>query len=406
MADDLDDGEFWLPPEFLTDDDLLMEEKMSGMNFRKNQTEGTGALLPCGFGSFGAPTVLSSPVESVMGSTETESDEEDSLTELTWRMAQSTLQDDCSKMDSVLGSENPKVRVLSGSPQSTLCDVWGGCGCREDSSRGSPNGPSRVSSPPATWELLHAAAGEVARMRMNEEGTGYYDGRGLLIPLRKTTLVSAPVKNPNSNGGLYYDQSLSQPNFHAVQIQQLRQLQMMKQRSQAAWGGQGMAGGLYQQHQVVPNRARANEFANNGNSRPLGLPPSAWPPLQKQNQQQQQQQNGSGMRAVFLDSPGSRKGCAGTGVFLPRRIGNPSETRKKKLACSTVLLPARVVQALNLNLEEMGAQSRLMNGSFPTDTDVPLKLRSNNAHQPQQKHSVRPQPAASHEIRLPQEWTY
>nr|DAD17881.1 TPA_asm: hypothetical protein HUJ06_019344 [Nelumbo nucifera] len=61
------------------------------------------------------------------------------------------------------------------------------------------------------------------------------------------------------------------------------------------------------------------------------------------------------MKAVFLGGSGTRRECCGTGVFLPRRIGSPAESRKKP-ACSTVLLPARVVQALNLNFDDMGAR--------------------------------------------------
>jgi hypothetical protein len=49
--------------------------------------------------------------------------------------------------------------VLSGSPQSTLCAIGRRCGCRQGSSRGSPNG----SSPPATWDMLYEVAGEVER---------------------------------------------------------------------------------------------------------------------------------------------------------------------------------------------------------------------------------------------------
>jgi hypothetical protein len=49
--------------------------------------------------------------------------------------------------------------VLFGSPQSTLCAVGRMCGCRQGSSRGSSNG----SSPPATWDMLYEAAGEVER---------------------------------------------------------------------------------------------------------------------------------------------------------------------------------------------------------------------------------------------------
>lgn len=47
-----------------------------------------------GFGSYGVNSDLSSPVESVMGSTETESDEEDYLNELTRKLANSALDDD------------------------------------------------------------------------------------------------------------------------------------------------------------------------------------------------------------------------------------------------------------------------------------------------------------------------
>lgn len=102
MADDLDDGEFWLPPAFLSDDALLLEKKLvSDDAYCKTDP------VPYGFGSFGPCSHLGSPVESVMGSTETESEEEDFMAGLTLRMAQSTLLDD---NRSGFGSENPKVR--------------------------------------------------------------------------------------------------------------------------------------------------------------------------------------------------------------------------------------------------------------------------------------------------------
>lgn len=84
-----------------------------------------------------------------------------------------------------------------------------------------------------------------------------------------------------------------------------------------------------QQQQHIQSRARNNNVVG---VRPLGLPQSSWPPLQVQSQQQQQPQHnsGSGMRAMFLSGSGSvKRECAGTGVFLPRRYGNPPEPRKK-----------------------------------------------------------------------------
>ncbi|OMO66447.1 hypothetical protein CCACVL1_21133 [Corchorus capsularis] len=408
MAEVLDDGEFWLPPSFLTDDDLFMDKTTEA---KKNQKDGFGfgfeldgsnkSLFPYefpnGFGSFGFSSDLSSPVESVVGSTETESDEEDFLAGLTRQMAHSTLEDGFRRNDRGFASEKSKGWVLSGSPQSTLCGLGNGCGCKQGSSRGSPNCQSRVSSPPGTWDLLYAAAGEVARMRMNEESYGGFNNRGLLGP-------PARKPSPNLDVSSYYPPSHQSFSHHqklqATQFQQLKQQQqqLMKQQSASVWGGQKQ-----QQHQnnhhVVQNRGR-NGNSNSNNRPSLGLSPSAWPPLQQQ-QQQTQSQNGSGMRAVFLGNPAGKRECAGTGVFLPRRVGAPTETRKKT-GCSTVLLPARVVQALNLNLDEINAQPQLhprFNASFTSDSDAAaLRVRS--------RRNFRPQQGMSHEVRLPQEWTY
>lgn len=387
MAKNLEDPEFWLPSDFLGDDLFLDGGEKNG------SAEVAGVAVGCFPGEllYGFVSDPASPVESATG---TESDEEDYMAGLTRKMAHSFLQD-VDKGPSVLPTgDSAKIRIMAGSPQSTL-SPWSYSG------RGSPNGPSLVSSPPSSpleqqkedpWDMLYEAAGQVLRMRLHEQSA---QSRGLLGPPRMPSSqpISAPAKIPN-NAGYYRPPVLTQQQLQAAHFYHLKQQQLMKQQLSAAWGRQG--------------RARAGSgapcYGGDGRcgSRPLGLPP----PMQKQQQQQQQQpQPGSGMRAVFLTGSGARRESAGTGVFLPRRVGTPTESRKKP-ACSTVLLPARVVQALNLNPEELGAQQRYP-GGFVLDHDA-LVSRSNTTLSHHKRNHLRPQPAAvsSHDIRLPQEWTY
>ncbi|KAH7863848.1 hypothetical protein Vadar_022648 [Vaccinium darrowii] len=113
---------------------------------------------------------------------------------------------------------------------------------------------------------------------------------------------------------------------------------------------------------------------------------------------------GSGMQAFFLDS-GPRTG--GTGVFLPRRAGFDFHPTKKP-ACSPVLLPSRVVQALNLNVHELGLQIKppkdINNDSKSIDRDAKDNKKGKNGS----THCcvLSQSRNASPEIFLPKEWTY
>lgn len=188
----------------------------------------------------------------------------------------------------------------------------------------------------------------------------------------------------------------------------MKQQQVMKQQQQQQQGN-NLRWSQQQQQMGFQNRGR------NGNTgRPLGLSQSAWPTLQQS--QQPQQQPGSGMRAVFLGNPGAKRECSGTGVFLPRRVGTATETLKRP-ACSTVLLPDRVVQALNLNLKAMDASAAQLQNRSNTNNasyEAAIKYRNNilmaeaQAQQRRNAAAIRPQPVASmnNEVRLPQEWTY
>lgn len=110
MADSLDDGEFWLPPQFLADDDdqkSCVGNKNTDQNRLGSTTFQSGrASFPLEFGTFGGFSDFSSPGESLKGSSETESDEEDYVAGLTLRMARSTIDDG-------FDTDNPKVSIRS-----------------------------------------------------------------------------------------------------------------------------------------------------------------------------------------------------------------------------------------------------------------------------------------------------
>lgn len=375
MAKDMEDAGFWLPSEFLGDDFFVEGNKTTEV-----EAGVAGASLASGLYS-GSDSNPSSSVESLNGA---ESEEEDYMDGLTQKMAHFFLQDD-DEDSPVLPAVNVKTReIMAGSPESTL-NPWAA------SVKGSPDAPSLVSSPPSTpleqhndaWDLLYEAAGQVMRMRLNDDSNrSNFQGLGLL---RKPPVISASSNNHSAG---YYHTPLNQQQLQAAQFYHLKQQQLMKGKQSRARGGGGGSSG----------------YGGEGRyGRPLGSPSSAWPPLQNP---QQQPQPGSGMRAVFLTDAGARKESTGTGVFLPRRVGTPTESRKKP-ACWTVLLPARVVQALNLNLEEMEAQQRYP-GGFVLDHDFLIGRAANTAFSPQKRNHFHPQPPAvgSHDARLPPEWTY
>lgn len=393
MGEDSKDCEFWLPPQFLTDDDIFMGFKSNSKGEGNERSRSFGCdfqkEFSYGFNMFGPHSDLSSPVESVVGSSETESDEEDYITELTRQMAHSTL-------------ENYKGNRLSSSPQSTLCGVLGS---KQGLNSESPNSPFQVSTPmevqnrKGTVDLLYAAVGEVARMKKMEEEVGLcLHKNGIWAPPRRTSPVFVEPKMSKPNHGSIYNQPpLSYQQFKMAQFQRLKQQQIMKQRQ----GVLGQEKDGFWQYQLSQNHQHRN-----GADRSLDMPMSAWPTLQQSHHHHQQQhqqkqlpmQPGSGMRAVVLGNPGPKRECAGTGVFIPRRAGTQTETRKKP-GCSTVFLPDRVVQALNLNLQRE-VQPRCNKGGV-------LKYRNNNVAD-QQWCNLRSQPpvAVSQELQLPPEWTY
>ncbi|TKY47491.1 hypothetical protein E2542_SST29551 [Spatholobus suberectus] len=332
------DTGLWLPSQFLAGDgegDMKNSDKSLA-----NAFFGFPSEFPYEFG------VSSPAVESVAGSTETESSdgEEDFFAGLTRRLSQSSLHETRKQLTAVpvsdvsTFSEIPrKTRGLVGSPQSTLTGI------------GSWSGRSAIS------------------------GDGSPTGSGLLT-------------RPRPNG----------PNQSFNQVQeQVRP----KQQCGSVWGRPAKPNWLVQQQQLLQVRSRARC------TRPLCLPQSVWSPLQVQQQNNNRVQfGGSGSRVVVPGGSSVKRGCAGTGVFLPRHYEAPSEPRKKT-GCAPVLLPAKVVHALNLSIDDLnGTSQQRFSNAFATDYDAILARR--NALLMQQRLSVRREDAANYEIRLPQEWTY
>ncbi|KAE8714828.1 hypothetical protein F3Y22_tig00110187pilonHSYRG00100 [Hibiscus syriacus] len=119
MAEQIDDAEFWLPSMIFLDDDTLMENK-----YLKNKNDGENN------------SESSTPVESVVGSTETESSDEEYefIAGLTRQIVRSTSQK-LAVPDLPL-DENDENGGLASSPESTLTELG--------SSSASSNGGSRV----------------------------------------------------------------------------------------------------------------------------------------------------------------------------------------------------------------------------------------------------------------------
>ncbi|XP_073290717.1 uncharacterized protein [Primulina huaijiensis] len=106
---------------------------------------------------------------------------------------------------------------------------------------------------------------------------------------------------------------------------------------------------------------------------------------------------GAGMQAIFL---GSNQKSTGTGVFLPRRDGIDPKFSKKP-AVSPVLLPSRVVHALNLNVRELGQKIKPQPGEPKNGTVKNTEEKSKNNNEEDDDDIC-----LSPEIYLPEEWTY
>ncbi|KAK9059577.1 hypothetical protein SSX86_020281 [Deinandra increscens subsp. villosa] len=185
-----------------------------------------------------------------------------------------------------------------------------------------------------------------------------------------------------SIGGLQSEQ-----NFTRIEpIQPPIQLYQVENQPRVGGGGRGRKGKKsestqqmkgHRHEQMHSNRSfrGGKEFVNGGKGSPMAV--------------------GSGMRAIFLGGPGSRNVMSGTGVFLPRSSTDATDHSRKKPGCSTVLVPTRVLQALEQHFNNIESLSPSSKNFASSD--------SSRKEKTQTQESV----SVDHEdSNLPQDWIY
>lgn len=211
-----DDAEFRLPPEFLTDDDFLLEKE--NKLFKGDESNLFPYELSNGYG-----------LDSGL-------DRTDYLTGFTRKTVRSTQEDDffgshandtkvtryilfilsLFTIDSTYFLEVFQVVTVNlwftqvwGATRSTLC----GAGI------GYQNCQTRVSSQAAAWDMYCAAVEELAMININ--GYNNRSGRGVLDLPRKHPLAPA-AKIPKDGSGYYSRQSLQYQKLQAIQVTNLK----------------------------------------------------------------------------------------------------------------------------------------------------------------------------------------
>ncbi|XP_057731787.1 uncharacterized protein LOC130946908 [Arachis stenosperma] len=222
------------------------------------------------------------------------------------------------------------------------------------------------------------------------------------LPSEASSQEPSPPPTPGTtNNGLCSYQSLIHEQIRAIELSRLKQEQVLslkqKLMSESEDKEQNHDDSLCQQKK---GKAGGGGGGGGGLGRRIRPPPRPAPLLL-------QQQCGGGMRALFLGSSASR---GGTGVFLPRAATAtattppPHSTAKQGKGCSTVLIPARVVQALQQHFDQMAATAGPKAAAFPPLHDVLVNTNRDGMYSLEKRQS-RKAPIQNDMI-LPQEWTY
>ncbi|KAI3734913.1 hypothetical protein L6452_14395 [Arctium lappa] len=264
-------------------------------------------------------------------------------------------------------------RVFSGSPESTL-------GWPLSTPSQTPSPPPFLKSDEDAWNLIYAAAGQVARMKMR---------------MTTATATAGVVGNKNNRG-------FSHPHC-------------------SPWGTSD-GDEFFRQPQFCRNRGCNESCGNNGGgTRSPCFPQSAWPPpqnLQQHRQNQPKPCNVPAMKAVVVGGSGGgcdgggggatagKRECAGTGVFLPRRYcNNPPESRKRQASS-----PARMIQS-NKTFVPISPPAEIearINGGFIPHYGMVMGGRNGGEQRRSniQGGGVMESAVNNPEMLLPQEWTY
>ncbi|PHU16130.1 hypothetical protein BC332_17335 [Capsicum chinense] len=381
------------PPKMFLSPDFFMEErkKKKVQDFEEQSSDGLKKVKANWgndsiFGTYGwseqhsSSSGLSSPLGSELGSTETDETEsgedEDFIAQLTRQMADYMLNDDEEEEEDVSVDENDVAddnRVMNSTPN-TVQAV-------------SPNGLAGNWSNYNSMEICY----------YNQESLGTYVKPG------GDSSVNHQMKN--SSTVFYSCDDLKRP----IQVYHLKdQPTTAKQKKSRGKRVKGTNTESVQKLKNEKNNMQSSTFTNkktlgghgHGGDKSYHL------------HHHPAQSSGVGMRAIFLGGgSGSINGPSGTGVFLPRTINNPNPTTtepKKKSGSSTVLIPARVLQALQQHFNHMDALSQ-SNTCVVSSSHLP-KHENETEDLVSKENLVRSEDQTSvvndQEVQLPQEWTY
>ncbi|CAN4100999.1 unnamed protein product [Withania somnifera] len=323
---------------------------------------------------------LSSPFGSELGSTETDEtgseEDEDFIAQLTRQMADYMLKDDDENEEEVVSVDENDVdekSVLS-SASNTI---------------------QTLNSNGLAWNWSHYNSREICYY--NQESLGTY-----VKPAGDS--VNHQVKS--SNAVFYSNDDLKRP----IQVYHLKDQPTAPKQKSSNSRGKRVKGTTSGESSVQKLNTEKNNMPSTFNKQQtLGHGHGG----DKIHHHHPVQGNGAGVRTIFLGGSGSINGSSGTGVFLPRTINNPNPTTatepKKKSGRSRVLIPARVLQALQQYYNHMDALSQ-SNMCAVTSTYLPQNDAENETvdlvHKEDRHSEDQTIVVNDQEMQLPQEWTY